>query len=236
MGKEGLPPQSPEEAVAAVRRALDDGAPDGGAARALVDRLTPVVQARVTRALLRRRAETGRRDVRQEVEDLTQEVFVALFRNRGQALRAWDPGRGLSLENFVGLLAQHQVASILRSGRTCPWTDVPTETAILDGQLQAEPSAAPDRQAESREQLESLLAQVRARLSPRGLVLFWRLLVREEPIEAVAAQTGMSAEAIYAWRSRLGRLARSMVGGDSADGAAAGAEQPGLAAQGRSSR
>jgi DNA-directed RNA polymerase specialized sigma24 family protein len=236
MGKDGLPAHSPEEAVAAVRRALDDGAPDSGAVRALVDRLTPVVQARVTRALLRRRGESGRRDVRQEVEDLTQEVFVALFRNRGQALRSWDPARGLSLENFVGLLAQHQVASILRSGRACPWTDVPTEATILDGQLQAEPSAAPDRVAASREELESLLAQVRAKLSPRGLVLFWRLLVREEPIEAVAAQTGMTAEAIYAWRSRLGRLARSMAGGAPASGRDTRAGQPGTAAQGRSSR
>jgi RNA polymerase sigma-70 factor (ECF subfamily) len=176
--------------------------------RTLVDRLTPVVQARVTRGLLRRGPGRGGRDLRQEVEDFTQDVFLALFRDGGRALRAWDPQRGLSLENFVGLLAQHQVASILRSGKTSGWIDLPTETETLEREATAGPG--PDQQAATREMCQSLLSRLVAKLSPQGLDLFWRLVVREEPIDTVSANTGMTADALYTWRSRLARLARSL--------------------------
>jgi hypothetical protein len=89
---------------------------DAAALRATVDQMTPVVRARVTRSLGRRlgfRA-PGFED---EVNDLTQEVFVTLFTSDARALRAWDPGRGLSFLNFVGLLAQHRAAQILRTNR-----------------------------------------------------------------------------------------------------------------------
>jgi DNA-directed RNA polymerase specialized sigma24 family protein len=188
-----------------IRMALQG---DPQAARALVDRLTPVVQARVTRGLLRRGPGAGRRDVRQEVEDFTQEVFLSLFRDGGRALLAWDATRGLSFENFVGLLAAHQVASILRTGKSSPWVDLPTETEILERQEATGP--APDQIASTREMWDSLLSRLVTKLSPRGLEMFWRLLVREEDVDLVCADTGMTADAIYAWRSRLARLARSL--------------------------
>src|SRR5687768_1618744 len=80
----------------------------------------------VARGLARRMVKARGRDLRQEVEDLTQEVFVALFADDARALRLWDPARGASLANFVGLLAEREVASILRSGRRSPWTEDPT--------------------------------------------------------------------------------------------------------------
>lgn len=185
-----------------VERALSR---DSGAVRALVGELTPVIQARVARALLRShvRRRTDR-SVRQELEDLTQEGFLSLFDANGRALRAWDPGRGLSLSNFVGLLAQRQVASILRSGKRSPWTEDPAEMSELDAAGDAE---LDEPRFESREMLELLLARMRESLSPRGLELFQRLCVDNEPVESVVRTTGMSADAVYAWRSRLRRLA-----------------------------
>src|SRR5262245_8316373 len=85
---------------------------DAGAIAELLSAATPVVQARVARALLRR-PETRGRDIHADVADLTQEVFVALFTADGKALKAWDPARGLSFANFVGLLAQRRVSSLL---------------------------------------------------------------------------------------------------------------------------
>ena len=194
-----------DELAGLVRRALDG---DPASIRALVDRLTPVVQARVARGLFRREPSAGGRNVRQEIEDFTQDVFLSLFRDDCRALRAWDPARGLSLENFVGLLAQHQVASLLRTGRSSPWVDLPTEVEILDRTAAGAP--APDELAASREMLQSLQARLASKLSPRGLELFWTLLVREESVEAVCARTGMTPDAVYAWRSRLARLVRSL--------------------------
>jgi RNA polymerase sigma-70 factor (ECF subfamily) len=104
---------------------------DRASLRVLVGELTPVIQARVARVLLR--SATGRqagRAVRQEVEDMTQEVFVSLLEDGGKALRSWAPERGASLKNFVGLLAERQAMSILRSGRRSPW---PRELAEVPG-------------------------------------------------------------------------------------------------------
>jgi hypothetical protein len=50
MGKETRLSEAPEEAAAALRKVLEEGA-DAPSMRALVEHLTPVVQARVARAL-----------------------------------------------------------------------------------------------------------------------------------------------------------------------------------------
>jgi RNA polymerase sigma factor (sigma-70 family) len=182
---------------------------DRSAIRALVDRVTPVIQARVVRGLLRRRDARDGRDIRQEVEDMTQDVFGALFAHDGRALRSFDPARGLSLENYVGLIAERQVSSILRSGRRNPWRDVPED---LDERADLEAAAATpagpelDTILDSRRALEQLLDRMREVLSPRGLELFQRLYVDEEPIEGVAETMGMTRDAIYAWRNRMGKL------------------------------
>ncbi len=178
-----------------------------GAEDALADLLresTPVIQARVARALLRRPESRGR-DIRQDVADLTQEVFVALFNSDGKALRAWDPGRGLSFANFVGLLAQRRVSSLLRTKHGTPWSEELDPDAASD-----EPTteAAPDADAGNRELLSQLLEQLEASLSARGMELFHRLYVAQEPVEEVCAQTGLSPNAVHQWRRRLGQAAR----------------------------
>lgn len=178
---------------------------DRAAVRALCASLAPLVQARVAKALLRRHRAGVRRAVREEVLDLTQEVFVALFERDGRLLRAWDPERGLSLPNFVGLIAEREVSSILRSGVRSPFAldDALTEDAL-------EPLEAPmgvEADVASRETLEKLLDGLRARLSPLGLQMFRLLFVEERTVEEICESMRMRPDAVYAWRSRLTRLA-----------------------------
>jgi RNA polymerase sigma-70 factor (ECF subfamily) len=187
-----------------VDRALSG---DASATRKLVVLVVPVVQARIARMLIRRRARGGR-DVRQEVEDLAQEVFAALFENEGRVLRAWDPARGLGLASFCGLVAERESASILRSGRRSPWAADPTEAEALEKDLGAEPDF--EARLATREQLELLVDRVRESLSPLGLEMFERLVVQEEAVETVCAATGMKPDAVYAWKSRLGKLVRKI--------------------------
>jgi RNA polymerase sigma-70 factor (ECF subfamily) len=194
-------------AALTLRDVLDALEGDRSAIRVFVARMTPVIQARVVRGLLRRRAQAAGRDVRQEVEDMTQEVFSALFAHNGRALRAWDPGRGLSLANFVGLVADRQVASMLRSARRNPWRDIPEELDEIESEAELVPDAEP--QIQSRRSLELLLDRMRASLSSRGLELFQRLYVDEEPIEDVAERMKMTRHAIYAWRSRVAKILRT---------------------------
>lgn len=191
---------------------------DPAALRVLVDQLTPVIQARVARVLLRSAsARQAGRSIRQEVEDMTQEVFVSLLDEDGRSLRSWAPERGASLKNFVGLLAERQAMSILRSGRRSPWPRELPQTPADDA-----PSPVRLEQAiESRELLERLLERLRQALSPRGLELFQRLYVQEESVESVMQSCDLSADAVYAWRSRLRKLVRevaSELSGGKADG------------------
>lgn len=181
------------------------GAP--GAARALVDQVSPIIQARVAKALLRSGRGQGR-TTRQEVEDFTQEVFASLFDDDGKALKAWKPERGLSLEGFVGFIAERQVASILRSGRRSPWTDEPTDS---DDLVDLAPQASsPEPRVASKELLTAILLRLPLELSAQGQQLFELLLVEERPVDEVGRLTGLKPDAVYAWKSRLGKRIRTL--------------------------
>lgn len=176
--------------------------------RRLVDRLTPVIQARVARVVLATRLAGGSHGARSQVEDLTQEVFLLLFADSGRVLRSWQPERGLSLENFVGLVARRRAISVLRTGRTAPWRADPT---LDEEPEEPAPQAGPEEEAASRQELRLLLRRLREELSPLGWQLFDLLLVKECPVAEVERRTGMSRDALYAWRSRLRRLARRLL-------------------------
>jgi RNA polymerase sigma factor (sigma-70 family) len=189
---------------------------DAAAVHRLVERLTPVIQARVARTLLLRRSGgSSGRDVRQEVEDFTQEIFLLLFNDGGRLLRSWQPERGLSLDNFVGLVAERQTISILRNGKRSPWKEDPTLSEELDREAE---HGHPETVAASREALRLLLDHLRQELSPLGRHLFDLLFLRELTLPEVTSATGLSADAVYAWRSRLRRLARTFLLGLSETG------------------
>jgi RNA polymerase sigma factor (sigma-70 family) len=198
---------SPEDSADLVRRAL---AGDPAALGGLVALLTPVIQGRVARTLLARRYRlAGGRDLRQEVEDLSQDVFLALFSRDGRVLRTWQAERGLSLENFVGLIAERQVLSFLRSGRRNPWKEDPL---LASDEIEPESlESNPEEIVASREHLSLLLDRLREELSPLGWRLFELLFVREMSQSEVEAASGLSADAVYAWRSRLRRLSQKLL-------------------------
>ena len=104
-------------------QALDGNQP---AMRELVKHLTPVIQARVARAVMVGAKNYGHDRIQEEVADITQEVFVALFANDARVLRNWDSEKGLSLRNFAGLVAHRQALSILRTNKRNPFTEDPT--------------------------------------------------------------------------------------------------------------
>ena len=191
---------------ALVRSAL---AGDTAAVQAVVDSLTPVIQARVARALLRRKGAAQGRNVRQEIEDLTQDCFVALFRADGKLLRGWDPERGMALKSYVGLVAEQQVSQVLRSRRRSPWTEDPTEDSKMPSDTTV---SSPEDRAATRQALERLLVALKAELSPQGLQMFQLLMVQQRPVPEICEATGLSADAVYAWRSRLKRTVRRVAG------------------------
>lgn len=191
------------ESEAAQRLVAQALARDEGAIASLVDRLTPVIQARVARSLLS--VGPGRADIRTQVEDLTQEIFLLLFADGGKVLADWQPARGLSLENFVGLVATRRTLSVLRTKKRGLEA---TSPPLPDDHEMAAADRGPEERTASRQQLRLLLSRLREELSPLGWHLFDLLFVQERSVEAVGAETDLSRDAIYAWRSRLRRRAR----------------------------
>lgn len=195
-----------EATIDEVDRALAGAEP---ALTRLVQKLTPVIQSRVARVLFRRTGAAARCRIRQEVEDFTQEVFLVLLTDGNKVLRRWEPERGLSLLNFVGLVAERQTASILRNGKRNPWKEDPT---LPEDFLQAAaPEPGPEEITASREEWRLLLDRLTEELSPLGRHLFDLLYQRELSPQEVAQQTGMSLGAIYAWQTRLRRLCRRLL-------------------------
>jgi RNA polymerase sigma factor (sigma-70 family) len=182
---------------------------DPTALNGLVAALTPVIQARVARTLLTRRYQLASgRDIREEVADLTQEIFLSLFARDARVLRSWQADRGLSLENFVGLVAKRHVLSFLGSGKRNPSQEEPFQDEDFDAPATDQD---PEKITASREELHLLLDRLHEELSPLGWQLFDLLFVRELSIPEVKAASGLSDDAVYAWRSRLRKRAQRLL-------------------------
>ena len=144
---------------------------------------------------------------------MVQEVFVALVDDDARVLRAWSRDRGLSLENFVGLVAERQVASILRTGRRSPWTDEPTEAADLEAHVGSGEGGASETVADtvaSRELVAMMVDRLREELTPRMLHVFYALWVHETRVATICTETGMTPEAVYMARTRIAKRARAV--------------------------
>ncbi len=170
------------------------------ALRSLTELLLPVVRSRVARVLARYRGQAAGRDLAADLDDLSQEAFARLFASRGKALRSWEGARGLSLRNYVGLLAEQSTLQVLRSRRQNPWTDEPKAPEDLPARLASD---NPEARVGASLQLARLLDRLRAELSPKALQVFELLVVQRLEVQEVCDHTGMSRDAVYAWRSRI---------------------------------
>lgn len=195
-------------------RAVLDAALDGDpeAMRRLVTMLRPVVQAEVAWTLTQRAPHGRGRDPQQEVQDLVQEVFVALLERDHRRLRSWDPERGRSLKSFVRLLARHRVVAVLRSRPRSPWTEEPA--AANDLPTPAEPGHG-DRVA-ARVAVQQVLGHVSTTMPARSAQIFEALYLEEASVEEVCRTHDLSRDAVYSWRLRFKRsLQRIRLGWDS---------------------
>ncbi len=113
-----------------------------------------------------------------------------------------------TLPRFVRGVAYCDAISILRSRTRSPFTEDPTEPEAFDPVPKSDPN--PESQALSRDFLLQLVEGVRGELGPRGTSVFELLVLRERPVEEVCGVLQMSEDAVYAWRSRIGKLARQI--------------------------
>lgn len=210
----GPPPSPPEPdpwdrpAYAAERLALALGG-DATALSELVRALQPAVQQEIGWLLRERVGQARGRNVRQELQDLLQEVFYALFQDDAQALRAWRPEGGRSLRRFVRWFARHQALVILRPGPRNPWRLDPAEPSRLADHLLDEIDA--ERQYGSQELLEQLAERLRQTLDARRLRAFRLMFIEDLSPEDIGTQLDMTTQAVYALRHRLREHVRELV-------------------------
>jgi RNA polymerase sigma factor (sigma-70 family) len=175
---------------------------DRVAAAELVSEMGRVIRARVYRRVRQSGIQTTLGECRFDVEDLCQEVFTRLFERDGRVLRSWDPKRGLSLANFVGLVAERHVGGLLRVRR------IHLETATDNETLESMQDPAQERRTESdaaehRQLLETLGRALASRLSARGMAIYQLLFIEGRSVEDIEARLALKASAIYAWRQRI---------------------------------
>lgn len=191
----------PELTRQLVDRALEG---DPQAQRTLVAELTPTIQWSVGKMLRRWRTGTASgRDLRQEVEDMVQEVFVELFTKDARTLRRWDPDR-LSLDGFVAYVARIRTAAVLRSRRS-PWREQPSTPDELP---MANVERTPEHDALSQDELRKVHLCLTAGFTPDDARLFDLVFLRQLSPQKVADRVGRTLAAVYKWRSRLYEKAR----------------------------
>jgi RNA polymerase sigma-70 factor (ECF subfamily) len=219
----GGAPRLDEAALPEVLRQAFAG--DVDALTKTIEYLTPIVHARTLRALLRNRRVVDARNARQELEDLAQDVLALCFANDAKILRMWDPARGMSFANFIGMVAEREAGHVLRSGRRTPWALVPTQDDALESILPHDERA--EEALVAKDILDRTWTRLESELSPRGLVLLRRLVVDEQSPESVGVELGMSTDAVYSWKQRLVKRLRALVSELSAETASdAGASRP----------
>jgi RNA polymerase sigma-70 factor (ECF subfamily) len=161
----------------------------------------------VTSVLFRRGGAAHGRNLRQEVEDMVQEVYEFLLANDGRRMLAWDPDKG-SAKTFFGLLAERCVLNILSSRRKSPWTEDPVEEQHLD--RREDKSAGLEQTVGSREMLRALGERLLEALNDRDRRLFEALYIQQKDDEEVRELMGIGRDALYQARSRLLQRVRKL--------------------------
>jgi hypothetical protein len=172
---------------------------DAAAQLALVSRLLPIIRARVARVL--RQGRSGPPS-EHDVQDAAQEVWLALFADRGRALLAWRPDAGMSFDNYVGMIAERRSVSLRRRR----WRQIDAEPLAEDSAASA-CCNEPERQAGARELLGRVIAHVEQTFSNEAL----RSIDQEWLGHALSAPEPRRCSKAYSARYRVRRAAKLLL-------------------------
>ena len=174
---------------------------DEDAARALVERLYPLVIRIVRSHLPRRTAE----------EDLAQEVFVKMLTRLDQ----YEARPGTPFEHWVSRLSVRTCLDALKAEDRRPelrWGDLPQEQAAwLEFMLEDESAAPHASSSSARELVERLLTQ----LPPDDRLVISLLDLQEKTVREISELTGWSVPLVkvraFRARRKLRKLAEAFL-------------------------
>lgn len=151
---------------------------DSGALSAAIERYTPYVSAVIANQLRRR----GRRE---DLEELTANVFVALWEKRGSL-------RTERLRGWLGAVARNQARSFLRKNRLL--TVSPEDVLLISSDVA--------QKLLEKEEARRLLREAVEAMEPPDREIFLRFYYYEQSIPEIARDMKLQREAV---KSRLRR-------------------------------
>jgi RNA polymerase sigma-70 factor, ECF subfamily len=146
-----------------------------------------------------------------EVDDLTQEVLVVLFRE----LPSFERGRDGSFRAWLRQITVNRMGAFCRTRRKQPLAMGGPETDQLLAQL-ADPTSDLARQWDQdhdRHVFQKLLAIVEGDFEPSTWQAFTRFAVEGRPAAQVAGELGMTESAVVQAKSRILKRLREEAGG-----------------------
>jgi RNA polymerase sigma factor (sigma-70 family) len=182
-------PEHPD--VVLLREAL---AGNRRARRLLVERVNPLIEARVQRSVSR-----ARRIGINGHDDVAQQVWVRLLDRSGHRLQGFDPAKG-TLEGYISRVAESELLDLLKRPKV-PVTIFPKDEEAED----------PTPNAEARTVAKELAFRLRVHLDdvlPMRGRLILRLLYDDERSEDEAAEImGVSRQVVANWKHKIKTLA-----------------------------
>jgi RNA polymerase sigma-70 factor, ECF subfamily len=133
----------------------------------------------------------------EDVDEIFAEICLTLWADDLRRLRAFDPGRGMKLGSWLGLIASHATYDFLRRVARRPMTD--------------EPAAAPEAPSDDPSALDHLLCDERrarlgdlvGELSARDRDFYACYFGDEQEPEEVARALRISVKTVYSKKNKI---------------------------------
>ena len=182
---------------------------DAAARRRFVEEYSGIVSYGVTVIF----QQFGRPSRREEIEDLCQDVFLALFDQDARKLRQYQGRNGCSLASWIRVVANRlTIDRLRREGRTVSlddpdnWESARVRDAEPDGKPGPEPQV---EEAERASKVREMILQ----LPPKDQAFVQLFYFQGLPIEEVARTIGITTNAAYVRKMRLHDKLRRLVAG-----------------------
>jgi RNA polymerase sigma factor (sigma-70 family) len=152
-----------------------------------------------------------------EVDDVIQSVWLVLWKDDGRQLQAWSPDRGISLEAYVGMIAERETGNHLQRVTALRRGEAQTDSfhaAGPDGRGDLEmpaPGASPEQVVEADDLMRALEAHLSTELSEKGRLVLALVYVDGRSPDEAARLLGVQLQVVYNWQHKIRGLARDFL-------------------------
>jgi RNA polymerase sigma-70 factor, ECF subfamily len=180
---------------------------DVDARRRLVEEYSGIVSYGVTVIF----QQFGRPSRREEIEDLCQDVFLALFDQDARKLRQYQGRNGCSLASWIRVVANRlTIDRLRREGRTVSLDDPNNWETSRVREVEPDRRPGPEPQVEEAERASKVREMI-LQLPPKDQAFVQLFYFQGLPIEEVARTIGITTNAAYVRKMRLHEKLRRLV-------------------------